>query len=183
MKPYIIKDFLSDKQHKDLKIFYSTKDYNIEEDYDTRLGRFVSFDKIIDDLGKDNIKKAKDIFDTFDITFSSAMYLKYIAPQGRLPEHLDLKACTYTINYCLDQTSPWGIWVDGEEFILNENEALVYLGNDQMHGRKEMQFNEGHTSVILWFYVPQDHWVFSCNGDIPEEVMNEYESKRQGREW
>ena len=70
MKPYIIKDFLSDKQHKDLKMFYSTKDYSIQEDYDTRLGRFVSFDKIIDDLGKDNIKKAKDIFEKVDKTFS-----------------------------------------------------------------------------------------------------------------
>ena len=63
---------------------------------------------------------------------------------------------------CVYQTEPWDLNVDGNPYTLQENEALAYYGNDQLHGRGTFP-NPGkqHVAMIFFHFVEPDHWWFT----------------------
>lgn len=52
-----------------------------------------------------------------------------------VPPHIDLNACTFTIDLQLDSNIEWEIFVEGIPYIMRNGDALLYLGNEQMHWR------------------------------------------------
>ena len=86
----------------------------------------------------------------------------YEGAQANLHRHKDDDGCQYTLNLSISYKTQWPIWVSGKEYKLEENEAIIYLGNDQYHWREE--FPEPNTNVVAavsFFYCDHDHWYFT----------------------
>ena len=86
----------------------------------------------------------------------------YEGPKAQLHKHKDDNACTYTIDLCLYQRTMWPIWVEDKEYFLEENDALLMYGNEQLHWREAFPdpMNNVVGNVFL-FYCEPDQWYFS----------------------
>lgn len=86
-------------------------------------------------------------------------WARYAHPGSKLPEHKDKNACTFTVDYCVRQHEPWGLFVEGKEYTLQENQSLVFMGEDQEHWRGP--FKPGNMVEMIFFhFVRPNHWYF-----------------------
>jgi hypothetical protein len=86
----------------------------------------------------------------------------YEGPKAHLDKHVDDNACQYTIDICIVQRTQWPIWVEGKEYKLEENDAVVFYGNAQEHWRET--FPDPMNNVVanlFMFYCEPDHWIFT----------------------
>ncbi len=70
--------------------------------------------------------------------------------EGRCPKHKDRPQGRYTIDVCLRQKEPWGLYVNDQEYILQVNEAVLYSGLEHPHYRKEMA--PGNDCYLAFFH-------------------------------
>jgi hypothetical protein len=162
--PVIIKNVFSDEEHKKLKTIM--QNWSLETTYDSGLGRHLVKSPVIDEYAEKLIPLAKKIFNNENIKVSYSLFAHYQGPGANLFRHLDDNACTYTIDLCLYQTEPWAIGIahDGKdkEYILQENEAVLYYGNDQEHWRPKFPNpNSQHVAMIFFHFVESDHWYYT----------------------
>jgi len=77
-----------------------------------------------------------------------------------IPPHIDLNACTYTIDLQLDGNVEWEIYVEGTPYVMQNGDALLYLGSDQMHWRPKYPNNEYKSYLEMCFlhFVHPNHW-------------------------
>ena len=160
MQPIKITDVLKEEEVKDLI-------NNIPDLKDAFLDvprfRYIKDNDYITNLGKHLESLAKKVFKENNIKSSYSIYCKYFG-KANMNMHKDDNACTYTIDLCIRQTEPWGLWVEDKEFILNPNEALCYMGNDQTHGRYPKDLGpDGSVELVFFHYVQPDHWFFKDN--------------------
>jgi hypothetical protein len=71
------------------------------------------------------------------------------------PPHQDREQCKYTMDLCVSQREPWGLYVDGVEYLLNENDALLFAGLENEHWRDQLE-PEGFCNVVLFHFVDED---------------------------
>ena len=85
---------------------------------------------------------------------------RYGAP--RVPPHIDENACTYTVDIQLDSSTEWPIYIDFEEFKLTDGDAVLYMGEDQLHWRPPFPSDHGSEFVTMLFahYAEPEHWFF-----------------------
>jgi hypothetical protein len=160
MQPIKITEVLEQKEFNNL---INNLPYIKDALHDSGRSRYMKDSNYITDLGKSLEKLAREIFKESNIKSSYSLYCKYFS-KASMEMHKDDNACTYTIDLCVRQTEPWGLWVEDKEFILNPNEALCYLGNDQLHGRKPKDLgSNGSVEMIFFHYVQPDHWFFTHN--------------------
>lgn len=112
----------------------------------------------IDVIGKSLEPLARQLFGSPNLSASYSVYVKYEGAGMTLPRHLDKNACTYTLDICLSQSRPWGLWVEGVEYLIGPNEAVCYLGEAQEHWRETRHENDGWAELLLCHYVTPDHW-------------------------
>jgi len=109
-----------------------------------------------------SIDLAKHIFKskTLDASYSLAsVYKKDFETVPNLPHHKDNNACTYTIDVCLFQDVPWGIWIEGKEYFLKPNQAIVIYGEEEEHWREKFPNPESNTVGMLFnHYIEPEHW-------------------------
>lgn len=105
---------------------------------------------------------AQEVFESETLKPTYTLYCIYEGASSSLNMHKDDNACTYTLDFCLDQSIPWAIIVEDKEYVLQENEALAFFGNDQEHGRPGFPGNESdHVAMIFFHYAEPDHWYFT----------------------
>lgn len=105
---------------------------------------------------------AKEIFKDSTLKTSYSVYLKYNKPTSSLPPHRDNNACTYTIDYCVTQKTPWPLVIEGKEFHIPENAGLAFMGGHDEHSRNEMPDpNSNIVETIMFHFCPEDHWYFT----------------------
>jgi hypothetical protein len=103
---------------------------------------------------------ARQLFNSPTLVPSYSLFVEYV-DGANLPKHKDSNACTYTLDLCLYESTPWGIWVDGEEFFMKENDALCFYGEEQEHWREPLQATDVKIGLVFFHYVEPDHWFFS----------------------
>jgi len=156
--PIIINNFLNDYDFNNIKKEYlKLKDSKLNFDYIRE--RYVANDPASFSILELKTKKAREIFKSKTLLPTYAMYSKYVGPGAILEHHKDSNACTYTLDLCISSTNPWGLWVEGKEYVLEPNQALAYYGNDQEHWRNEMTW-PGVTEMLFLHYAEPDHWWF-----------------------
>ena len=102
--------------------------------------------------------KAKELFISDTLVPTYAVFSEYSGKQAYLDKHLDRGPCTYTVDLCLYQETPWPIFVEGEEYNFYDNEALIFYANDQYHWRPEFPNPDiNKVGIILFHYVEPDH--------------------------
>lgn len=173
-EPRIIKNVFTIEEHTNLKNFlqeYSKK--NME--YSPALGRYLLVHPIIDEYAQKLIPTAKILFESENILSSYSLFSHYEGAEANLFRHIDDNACTYTIDFCVYQNEPWaiGISYNGEdkEYILQENEAVVYYGNDQEHWRPKFPNPDSqHVAMIFFHFVEPNHWYHTKGPDYLDVV-------------
>jgi hypothetical protein len=105
---------------------------------------------------------AREKFKSSTLKPSWNLLVIYQTAKAKLWKHVDDNACSYTIDYCLFQKTPWDIWVEDKPYSLQENEALFMYGNDQQHWREE--FPQPETNMVcyvFYFFCEPEHWYFT----------------------
>jgi len=108
------------------------------------------------------VPKAKEIFNSETLDLSYVMFAQYETEKANLPKHKDNNACTYTIDVCLYQNTPWAIWIEGKEYYLKPNQAIIIYGEEQEHWREEFPDPENNVVGMMFnHYVEPDHWWYT----------------------
>ena len=102
-----------------------------------------------------DIQKCVDLyFDAKKIKPSYSFISKY-KEGGILEKHLDRIQCEFTASYSLFQTDPWPIYIEGNKYILKENQLILFKGREHLHYRESMPEGSRHNQV-LFHYVYDD---------------------------
>lgn len=134
--------------------------------YDKDFGRYGQSSEpngpwLIPYLNK-TVPLVKDIFksETLEPSYALAVNYKQVGDTiPNLPKHKDNNACTYTLDVCLYQDTPWSIWVEGKEYWLEPNQAIVIFGEDELHWREEFTDKENNNVGMLFcHYIEPGHW-------------------------
>jgi hypothetical protein len=76
-----------------------------------------------------------------------------------LEKHKDVAACTYSLDLCVYQITPWDLYVEGVPYTLQENQALLYYGEAQRHWREDFPNPKNNIVCnVFFFYVEPNHW-------------------------
>jgi hypothetical protein len=102
----------------------------------------------------------REYFNTETCLPSYSLFAEYSSDTISLYKHRDANACTYTLDLALYQEKPWAIYVNGEEFLAEENEAVMFMGEAYEHWRETITENNDKIGVIFFHYVEPDHWWF-----------------------
>jgi len=160
MEPVIIKDILTKEEY--LNLINNLPDPK-QGLYDVGRSRYMIETELTTKYAELLQSKAREIFKSNTLLKSYSLYCKYFG-KASMDMHKDDNACTYTIDLCVRQSEPWELWVEGKGFTLNPNEALFYLGNDQLHGRYPKDLgNDGSVEMMFFHYVEPTHWYFTRN--------------------
>ena len=181
-EPVIIKNVFSAEEHKELKNIM--KNWPLSSDWDSSFGRHLVNSPVIDEYAEKLIPLARKMFNSESIKQSYSLFAHYEGPGANLYRHADDNACTYTIDLCLYQTEPWAIGInhngEDKEYILQENEAVLYYGNDQEHWRPEFPNPKSqHVAMIFFHFVEPDHWYYTKG----PEYLNVIHGKLTEDEW
>lgn len=174
--PSVLSNVLSETDRQELlNLFKGYKTFEFQPGF----SRYIISDS--------NVPKLKNIADslvplarkTFNSDTLLPSYTLFSHYEGRDPapslyRHKDDNACTYTIDLCLYQTEPWDLWVDGKSYTLQENEALAYYGNEQLHWRESFP-NPGsqHVAMIFFHFVEPNHWWFTKGSSYLSVIRNQ----------
>jgi hypothetical protein len=161
--PKIIKNIFNDADFNNLKTHLYNKP-KLKQNFDPSFERYCFNDELINEYMEKLIPIAKEVFGSDTLLPSYGLFAHYEGNNPNLFTHKDDNACTYTIDMCVYQTDPWDLVVDKKSYTLEENEALAYYGNDQMHGRNAFP-NPGsqHVAMIFFHFVEPDHWWYTKN--------------------
>jgi hypothetical protein len=188
--PVILDQVLSSEDREEL--IGMLKDYKSFE-FQPGFSRYIVSDMTISKLGilaDKLVPLARKTFNSNTLLPSYTLFSHYEGanPPPSLYRHKDDNACTYTIDLCLYQTEPWDLWVDNKSYTLQENQALGYYGNDQLHWREEFP-NPGtqRVAMVFFHFVEPDHWWFTkgssylnvIRGQLTEEAWSKSELIRK----
>lgn len=135
--------------------------------------RVLKYEKLDEYFSKKLEPIAKKIFKDDSLKSTYSVYLDYNKPTSNLPMHKDNNACTYTIDYCVSSITPWPLVIEGEEYIIAENQGLAFMGGYDSHGRNPMPNPEtNRVEVIMFHFCPDDHWFFTEGEDYLYELMD-----------
>lgn len=158
--PIIIKNFFPEQRYSGIMNVVQSLEKN-SWSHQATWGRYTMSNKWLDKIGIYEIDRARKIFDNNNILFTYSL-LSYYSEGSSLPMHLDDNACTYTLDVCLYAKKPWPLIVEGKEYLLENNEALGFYGNDQIHGRTD--FEPGNEVLMLFLhFADKNHWWFQAN--------------------
>jgi|TARA_B100000035_G_C21014366_1_gene561064 hypothetical protein len=87
--------------------------------------------------------------------FPTYAYWRYYVFGGTLDKHTDRPACEVSVTACIKKEDDWPIVIEGDSFELDEGDAVLYAGCDQLHWRPGMYKGEGMAQVFL-HYVDQN---------------------------
>lgn len=86
------------------------------------------------------------------LSISHVMAVEYSAEFGQpnLPPHFDGDTNDLIINMQLESNTSWNIGLNTEVYSLEDNEALVFNGNTEVHWRPHKEFKEGEYVLMLF---------------------------------
>jgi hypothetical protein len=174
MVPEIKKNIFSKKEFDVLKNTLKEKVITEGGEYDD-LGRKIFSPQIVHEYAEKLLPFAREFFKSNTLLHSYSLFAEYSNKNITLPKHKDGNACTYTIDLVVYQDKPWGIWIEGKEYLLNENEAVLFWGTEQEHWRETVEDNDGVVGAVFFHYVEPDHWWFTEG----PEYLNVIKNKQQ----
>ena len=178
-KPFAIQNVFEEEYFNELKKYL----YNKKEDregfvYDANFGRTTyhssraNENEIFVESARKLVPKAKELFNSEKLDFSYCLFSIYKGNRANLYYHVDDNACTYTIDLCIHQNTPWPLHVVDQEFVLDENEAVCYYGEDQYHWREKFPDPKNNeVAMIFYHFVDSDHWFFSGKQDSHSDII------------
>jgi len=76
--------------------------------------------------------------------------------------HTDRSASYFSMNYQLDANVSWELYVNGKEYLLENNDLLIFSGTHQIHWRPRRDLTKNqHCGMVIFHFAEPDHWRFS----------------------
>jgi hypothetical protein len=103
------------------------------------------------------LKLAKNVFGRE--VKPSYSFVSMYGPEGVCPIHTDRPPCQFTIDIQLKSDNPWPIYVEENEYLLKDGNALCYSGTGQPHYRKPMSMTPEdkrvtYMNLVFFHFVP-----------------------------
>jgi hypothetical protein len=116
------------------------------------LGRLQSSFKTPEELNKKLLNIAKNI-SLKELSVSAMTYVEYNKNYGtpNLPPHFDGDLSEVIINYQLSSNTSWDIGLDTKIYKIEDNSALVFNPNKNIHWRPHKTFNENEYVKMIFF--------------------------------
>jgi hypothetical protein len=175
--PTILNNVFSEQDYLDIRNFLESYPKD-QMNFDPQLGRYMLTHSVIDTYAEKLLPVARELFESPTLLSSYSLFAHYEGASASLFRHVDDNACTYTIDMCVYQNKPWDLGVnynnEDRYYTLQENEALVYYGNDQEHWRGPFPDpTEQHVAMIFFHFVEADHWYHSKGADYVNVVRKQ----------
>ena len=121
---------------------------------DTALGRLMTV-HLKDALSSKTIDKLNNIVKSITNTYlkiGGVAYVEYNLLYGvpNLPPHFDGDSTDLIINVQLESNTQWDLGLDLETYRLNDNCALIFNPNEQIHWRVHKKFYDGEYVRMLF---------------------------------
>lgn len=173
-KPVIVDDVFTEEDIDKLKRLVSSKEYEKNWNDPNHGRRILKYRELDEYFSKKLEPIVQKIFNNSRIKGTYSMYLDYNRPTSTLPPHKDNNACTYTFDYCLSAKTPWGVVVEGEEFMFGPNQGLLFMGGHDSHWRYDMPDPENNrVEVVMFHFCMDDHWYFTEGQDYMYKLADE----------
>ena len=156
--PWIISNFFSELEYKKIMSVVNSIDKR-NWMFEHQFSRYTYSSPILDKLSALQLDRARSEFGTNTLLYTYSMLSFYNRDDSSLKKHKDDNACTYTFDICLYSEKPWPIVVEGEEYVLKNNEALCFYGEDQYHWRPKIDENNKVLMLFMHWAEP-DHIFF-----------------------
>jgi hypothetical protein len=155
--PVIIKNFFSDSKYSRIMNYINSLNKNQwwSESQHQRLSFSSDY---IDRISRLELDRARELFGSRTLLNTYSLLAFYDNKNSRLLPHKDDNACTYTIDICLYCDKIWPITVEGNNYHLDKNEALLFYGEDQLHSRPD--FEEGNRVLMLFIHFAEPSHIF-----------------------
>lgn len=157
MNPVVVESAFTEPQRADLLSYCDT--FLLRARWDDKRHRLTFSPKPLNAWAEKLLPVARDIFNEDDLHVSYSCWALYESPASSLERHKDNNACTYTFDYCVRQDAPWGLYVEGQRYNLEPNQALAFLGEQQEHWRDDLGAGN-RVEMIFFHFVRSDHWWF-----------------------
>jgi hypothetical protein len=181
-KPKIINELLNKKDFFDLQTYIKSLDKSTLK-YDEEINRFeFGNHDYLNNIQNSLLPIAKKFFQS-DTLLPSYTFGSWYVKGATLDRHKDIAPCTYTIDLCVYQKTPWNLYVEGSPYTLHENDAVLYYGEDQVHWREDFPDPENNEVCnIFFFYVEPDHWFFTEPEENHQSIRRQNHIQRNVRE-
>lgn len=169
--PVLIKKVFSDKDFYDLK--KHIEENNDKLVFDENFKRYVyNSQYLVDNFNKKLEPLAKKIFKNKNIETSYCLYARYQGTLSSLEKHKDLNANTYLIDVCINEKTPWPIFVENKEYVLQENQGLAFLPMEWEHWRNDFPDPENNiVEIIMFYFVDKNDLNWQQNKKIYENYI------------
>lgn len=141
---------------------------NLNGRVDSKKGRELRPVPSNDFLSKDIEDKLTDIASSFygkKLKLYAVAFGRYSAEFGipKLPPHIDEVPSQFTLDYQLDGNIEWAIIIEGNEYLLKNNSALVFEGEHVLHWRPKRNFKSDEFIDLMWFqFIDSNHWSYNA---------------------
>lgn len=104
-------------------------------------------------LGQELLPLARNIFECENLYSTKVTFAHYEGHQGVLGKHVDHNPNVRLIDVCIYEDVPWGIFVDGKEYIFPKNHGVAFYSGKQEHWRKDNPDKlRNKTGVLLAYF-------------------------------
>lgn len=175
IEPFIIKEVMLEQTidwiYKKVDELDSSSAHIVKE-----LGHTTYFMEFNDGFKKMMLDKIQPFFET-KLEITEVAFARYHHDSGYIPKlfpHFDhFKEHRITFDIQLKSTIEWPIIVEGTEFILQNNDAVVFSGTDQIHWRKNIELSKEDYVDMLFIHLSLK--------ENKEEISLEFKNEREER--
>lgn len=121
---------------------------------DSNLGRII-IGGVQENITIDMEHKISDIVNSIindPLVWSGAMIVEYSAKYGKpnLPPHFDRDTNDLIVNMQISSNTRWDLGLNLETYQLEDNSAILFNGNTEVHWRPHKEFQEGEYVRMLF---------------------------------
>tara|TARA_R110000782_G_scaffold257682_1_gene347004 strand:+ start:685 stop:1236 length:552 start_codon:yes stop_codon:yes gene_type:complete len=110
--------------------------------------------------------------------FKTYAYWRYYMHGSLLKDHKDRPSCEISVSACIHKTEDWPIHMEGNWMEIEEGDAVIYLGCQIEHGRK--QFKGDGCAQVFMHYVDA-HGEYSNFKDDNKYAIKEWKKNNDRR--
>jgi hypothetical protein len=165
VEPHLVSNFFPEEMFADVKKHISKTGMGTEKGvYHPMMGRYASGIKLPDEIEEYALDKVREIFKNDSLVRAYHYTVMYQIKDECVPnlwEHLDQNGSQVSINIAIENTAEWPIIVEGISFSQKENDAVVFCGQQHMHGRPPYptKNKDLNTTQLFLHYSTPDHWI------------------------
>jgi hypothetical protein len=102
---------------------------------------------------KDRVCKLVDTLSETKLSLKHSMYVEYNNKYGipNLPPHFDKDDGDLIVNYQLISNTSWGVGIGLEVYRLEDNSAVIFNGNTDIHWRPHKEFKDKDYIRMIFF--------------------------------